>query len=629
MPRAQESSTEALAFGELLRNFRLRAALSQEALAERAQLSAAGISALERGIRRAPYRETVGLLADALALSATDRARLESTAARPRTPRPRARGSLYSEYAPNAPPQVPSSFVGRGADVSAIRALLERGRLVTIVGAGGVGKTRTATQVCSELGANERICFVDLTSLSSGNLIVDTIVHAAGIRGAAPGSPLLPLLAHFAGAPLVIVLDNCEHLIADAALVAEELVEAFPQLRILATSREPIKVPAESVYRLRALRTPAPAEVRHLNAARALQFGAVELFVDRARAVDHRFELSDENAPLVADLCRRLEGMPLAIELAAARITAIPLKGLAEDIEHRLAGFTAADRRAPARQRTIRALIEWSFALLSPPEQRLFERLSLFAGGATLDAVLGVCSSDDLPEAEILATLAALIDKSLVVARLDLEEPRYFMLDSTGRYSAERLALRGERDAFAHRHATVYCEMAESIDLSGDTAPDPLWDAQLEAEVGNWRAALEWTLVARGDVELGQRLVGALRSAWVSLRPDEGRRWLALAFELADATTPNAVLAALDYANATLTLRFYESDVALQSARSAVKRFRELDNTRGLVRSLWILAHTMNLFGQVAAAEPLLREALELAERAKLIRLVGFLYDTL
>jgi predicted ATPase len=226
--------------------------------------------------------------------------------------------------------------------------------------------------------------------------------------------------------------------------------------------------------------TPTLKDARKFSAREALGFGAIALFVERAQAIDHRFALTDENAPTVADICTRLDGIPLAIELAAARVGVLPLKMLSAKVDQRLAILSAGDRRAIPRQKTMRALIDCSYDLLSPAEQRLFEKLSLFVRGCTLAAATGVCGDDGFEELDILDILASLVDKSLVLADLEGDEPRYVLLESFREYAHEKLVLRGELANVVRRHALTYYDVAERIDRATDFEPEPTWLAEIE-----------------------------------------------------------------------------------------------------------------------------------------------------
>ncbi len=291
-------------------------------------------------------------------------------------------------------------------------------------------------------------------------------------------------MRYLAGRSLLVVLDNCEHMIDQTAALAETLVGAVPGLRLMATSREPLGVPGEALVSVDPLALPA----------------AVELFVDRARAVRPGFTADGHTRPVISDICRRLDGLPLAVELAAARLRSLSLVTLAERLGDRFRLLTGGARTALPRQQTLRAVVDWSYDLLFEDERRLFARLSVFAGGCDLSAAEAVCADDQLPNGEILDVLGRLVDKSLVAAPNAGREARYTQLQTLWDYGLDRLNESGEIDAICARHGAYYREMAEEAHegLRGSTGP--MWRQRLTSELGNLRAALDW-FIARADAE--------------------------------------------------------------------------------------------------------------------------------
>jgi predicted ATPase/DNA-binding XRE family transcriptional regulator len=599
-------------FGTLLRGYRLAAGLTQEALAERARISLNGISALERGYRRWPQRGTLALLAGALALSNDQRQAFEAAAAQPTFPRRRGETSVtvgpWPETAMANLPLALTSFIGREVELEEIRALMCEHRMVTVTGAGGVGKTQTGLQVATALGDVDAVpvCFVGLASIANPSSVVGAIASSVGAQEV-PNRPLLDtLLVNLKKRSLLLILDNCEHVIAEAAIVAGILLAGCPRVRVLATSREPLRAAGEHTYPLASLSTPSPEASRQLGAADAVAYGAMVLFADRARAVDYHFALSDENAPIVGELCRRLDGIPLAIELAAARVNQLPVKSLAEKLDDRFRILTGGVRTALPRQQTMRAAIDWSYDLLGAREQQVFERLSVFAGGCTLGPATAVCGGEEAAEADVFEVLSSLVDKSLLVPDFDESEPRYRLLESSREYAREKLAERGEQEMVAHRHALAYLEVAEQVDAAWDTqadSPDLLFP-----ELDNWRAALEWALAARGDVALGQRLVGV----WQMVRraPVEGRRWINFALDLVDERTPVIALARINYASASIAGVLYEAETELTSSEKALALYRSLGDGFGIGRSQALLGDAFRRLGRSVEAEQMLLEAL-------------------
>jgi non-specific serine/threonine protein kinase len=426
-----------------LRRYRLAAGLSQEALAERARMSANGIGALERGYRRTPQRDTLTLLSAALALIDEQRGEFEAAGMHSGSRR-RIGGGAFSgnsgldTFVSNLPLAL-TSFVGRENELGEIVRLVHDHRLVTLTGAGGIGKTQTALHVGAALSetAGSAVCFVALAPVGDPALVVAAIASPLSVQEV-PGRPLLEtLIAYLKNKTLLLILDNCEHVITEAAIVAGALLAGCPRFAILATSREPLRTAGEYTYRLPSLSVPAPEKAQRLSAAEALSYAAIVLFCDRARAVDHRFILTDQNASAVAGICRHLDGIPLAIELAAARVNMFPVHAIAKRFDDRFTFLTGGERTALPRQQTMRAAIDWSYDLLAAREQRTFEDLSVFAGGSTLATANAVCAADAVAEGDVIDLLQSLVDKSILVGDLDGVEPRYWLLESFREYARE------------------------------------------------------------------------------------------------------------------------------------------------------------------------------------------------
>ena len=596
---ARESGSST--FGRLLRRYRLAAGLSQRALADRARLSLDGISSLERGHRRSPQRETLALLAGALALNDEQRRAFESAATRPASPRHRDRAPVtvgpWLSAGSATLPLALTRFVGREVELDEIAALVREHRLVTLTGTGGIGKTQTALQVATALrdATESRVCFVPFGPIADPSLFSAAVASPLGVQEV-PGHPLLEtLIAYLKNKNLLLIFDNCEHVIAEATSVVAAVLRSCPRVWILATSREPLRAAGERAYRLPSLTTN----------------DAIALFVDRAQSADAHFALADDNAPTVADLCRRLDGIPLAIELAAARVNVLPLKVLFEKLEDRLQILTHGERTASRRQQTMRATVDWSYDLLAAPEQLFFERLSVFAGGCTLAAATTVCASDGASEGDVLNMIASLVQKSLVLADLDGSEPRYRLLESFREYARERLAMRGEVQAIARLHALACFELAERIKRTHDCDPVVIQHSVNRDERDNWRAALQWALTDRGDVLLGQRLVGDL-CPW-RFPNMEAKRHIAAAFELLDDRTPKDVLADVTLAKAHNAGELMEYRSELASGQSALALFRDLDDSLGMVHAQTCISGALIFLGRRAEAKPRLEAALPIA----------------
>lgn len=519
----------ALSFGAQLRRFREAAGLSQEELGGQAGLSRAAIGALERGARRHPHPATVRLLAEALRLLPDERARFLALAAkRGRTGDQPADSAIDTLRAPSLPTPL-TPLLGREGDLAGVTALLRAGeRLVTLTGPGGVGKTRLALQVATDL--QERFAdgavFVPLAPLADAGLVLSTIAQVVGLHetGREPLSELLQRALR--ERQLLLLLDNCEHVLAGTAEIGP-LLEGCPRLVVLATSRAPLRVRGEHEYPMVPLTLPAYDHA--VSGEEAAQSPAVRLFVARAEAARPDFALTDQNAPAVAAICGRLDGLPLALELAAPRVKVLSPSALLARLHHMLPLLTGGGVDAPARQQTLHATIAWSYGLLSAHEQRLFARLSVFAG-CSLEAVEAVCNAEG--ELDVLEGSTALVEQSLL--RLESEsrpgsgdEPRFGMLQTIREYAGAQLEASREAEETRRRHAVYYLSRAEAA-ASELTGPEQAaWLERLERDLDNLRAALGWAR-ERGQITNGLRLSGALARFWRERGlGSEGLGWLA------------------------------------------------------------------------------------------------------
>ena len=609
------------AFGVLLRRLRLKASLSQEALAERARMSVVTVGALERGVRRAPYRDTVALLADALALGPQERALLESAAIRPsRARRPRGDAAASCDVAgggsPAAPrnnlPTLQTSFVGRETEVADITALLAGHRLVTLVGSGGIGKTRASLHVAANLpdGALDGVWLIELAPLSSGDYLPTTVAQAMGFTLPSEGDPVEHLVRALVKKRALLVFDNCEHLVAAAARAIAAILRGCPHVTVLASSRQGLGIAGEATYRVPPLAFPGEAEAARINAAEAARYPAIALFVVRAGAADRRFELSDRNAQAVAEICRRLDGIPLAIELAAARVKILSPRQICERLAERFRVLTGGSLDALPRQQTLRALVDWSYDLLDERERAVFRRLGIFANGFGIEAATAVGGGAGLDEFDVLEILASLVDKSLVLAEPAGEDLRYRLLESTRVYAREKLVAAGERDAVAARHLrSLRDRAAEASGRWEGTGSSAEIDELLAGELDDVRAALDWAL-AGPDARCGGELLTAIDTRWRALGLDvEGEDRLE-AFATALAGDDPARVARLWSVFAHLAVNSPGRMArALEAATEAVAFARASGDSAILARALEVYARNAIRAQRFDAAEASLAEA--------------------
>ncbi|MGI8737396.1 MAG: adenylate/guanylate cyclase domain-containing protein [Candidatus Eremiobacter antarcticus] len=533
---------------------------------------------------------------------------------------------------PNNLPRQATAFIGREEELADIKTLLDKSQIVTLLGTGGVGKTRTALQVGADLldGSGDGVWFVDLAQVTTADYVVAAVASIFKIQ-AQPNRELLDdLCAHLKNKRLLLILDNCEHVVAAAARVVTAIVKDCPRVAVLATSREGLNVHGEQVYRMPSLSVPAPTSA--LSATEAITHGAIALFVARASALDAQFSFTDDKAPIVADICRRLDGIALAIELAAARVTILNLKQLSQRLDERFRLLTGGDRTALPRQQTMRAAIDWSYELLSDDERTIFRRLSIFQGGWTLEALGDICSDDVLDEFAIFDILSSLVNKSLVTVEFDAEKQRYRLLESLRQYGLERLRKQGEFGAVARRHARYYAEYSQQAADKWQVIPDVAWIDFIEDELENLRVALQWCLDQGNDPHLGAQIAEHLWAYWFGRSVQEGRRWLQLARASVTPEGDPALSVAIDLALSRVLINISWS--ATQAAcERALAGARALDEPRLLARALYYTGEAHVFANRLEEAEAPLVEARDLARQlgdhyreAAAMQMLGRLY---
>ena len=599
------SQPDPSAFAALLRTFRLRAGVSQEYVANRARIGLDTVSALERGKRRYPTTATVSRLADALALTPDDRHQLAAAAKRP--PLPRRRGGaavpafatdvLRTDFTADA-----TRFIGRTAEIAAVSDLLASCRIVTLVGSGGVGKTRIAREVARAMAPafQHGVRLVQLATLQDPHLIVERIGHATGLRSTNEDIAIEALAAHLEARHVLLVIDNCEHLIDAVGRAADTLSRACERLRVLVTSRERLHVPSEWVYRVPSMQ---------LN-------DAMQLFTERARAARHSFFLDGPSNPFVADICRRLDGIPLAIELAAGRAGALGLTNIAKMLDERFRLLTGGHQTSLPRHQTMRASLEWSFALLTRDEQTLFERSACFAGSWSADAAEAVCRFGSLAAVDVIATLSSLVDKSMIAMELDANDrARYRLLESNRAFALEMPAAGDERSVLRVRLAQWVADFADRARAALHDTPRAAWIPSMVGELENARAALDWALGDAADVAVATRIVMAYRSYWAdSGLLAEGLRWLSRLGELLAHAPDAASEAALWQARSVLTTGQHTVD----AAREAIVRLERLDDPENLASATMRLAIGYRQMAAFADADAAIDRALALYRQTDL-----------
>ncbi len=498
------------------------------------------------------------------------------------------------EPAPRIPERPPhnlplqlSSFVGRETELAEVKRLLENSRLLTLTGSGGCGKTRLALAAAGELaeGFEDGVWMVELASLADPSLVPRSVASTLGVREQ-PGRSLTETLSdHLGTKKVLLVLDNCEHLVEACASLAEALLHSCPELRILATSRETLGITGEVAWLVPSLSLP---DLRRLPAVESLpRYESAHLFVERATGVKPTFAITEQNAPAVAQICYRLDGIPLAIELAAARAKVLSVEQIAERLDDCFRLLSAGSRTAMPRHRTLHATMDWSHELLSLEERALFRRLSVFSGGFTLEAAEPVCAGEELERDEVLDLLSHLVDKSLVTAREEGGEARYRLLETVRQYAMEKLSESGKAERFRERHAEYYLALAEEAEPELKGERQLAWLERFEREHDNLRAAISWSL-HRSNLQDAARLGWALWLFWwIHGHFAEGRRSMEQALSAEGSLAmPAAARAQTLFVAGTMACGQGDHQSAEPLLEESVALFRELGDRRGVAYAL-------------------------------------------
>lgn len=560
----------------------------------------------------------------------------------------------------NLPIQL-TSFVGRDKETKELAELLDQVRLLTLTGTGGVGKTRLSLQLAVDVSDRfeQGAWFVDLAPVADPELVPHTVMNALDLHEQIGGAPVDALLDFLRAKELLLVLDNCEQVIQASARLAHQLLTRCPHLKIIATSREALTVPGEKIYQVPALSFPDPQRSPPLETLS--QYDALRLFIERATAVQSAFAVTNTNAPAVVQICYRLDGIPLAIELASVRIKLLTPEQIAERLDDRFRLLTGGGRTVLPRQQTLRATVEWSYGLLSASERLLFQRLAVFAGGWTIETAEQVCASvanGDLEVTDVMDALARLADKSLLTTEPSQGETRYRMLETIREYAREKLGESGEAECLQDRHLDFFLKLAEETESKIKGSEQVMWLNSLERENANLRAALAWSRTAEGKAESGLRLAAALAGFWgargywhegrehllAALSGEESSRLLAarakalfgagfLAYMQSDYPATRSLLEAslsiyrdlgpagkAGIADALIMLGDMETQVGNYESASSLMReahsiMRELNDERGVATALWQLATCAVHTGDYARAVQDFEEALPILSR--------------
>jgi predicted ATPase/class 3 adenylate cyclase/Tfp pilus assembly protein PilF len=525
---------------------------------------------------------------------------------------------------PNNLPRQLTAFIGRQREIGEAKRIVAQSPLLTLTGPGGVGKTRLAIEVAGDLldEYEDGVWFVDLGPVSDPGFVGHTIATSLGIMDIA-GQPILDtVIDHLRRRHVLLVLDNCEHLLDAAARAVDALLRACPHLRVVATSREGFAIPGEAVFPVPSLTAPDEA---HAGTDDLGQYEAVRLFSERAAAAQPGFRVTDRNARAVAQICRRLDGVPLALELAAARVRALPVEQIAARLDDRFRLLTGSSRITVPRHQTLRQTIDWSHDLLADDERIVFRRLASFAGGCTLEAAEAVCAGDPVDEYGVLDALSRLVDKSLVVADTDAEEARYRQLETIRQYGRDRLLEAGEGEVTLRRHRDWY------LGFAGRAAPEffrgvesAQWLERLDREHDNLRAALQWSTDEPGESMAALRLAAGLWRFWeIRGHIAEGRSWLERALAQTDGEV--SPLRADAFTGAGI-LAFMQGDHAAAHGfhEQSLELHRRVGDYMGIAFAANNLANAALLSGDYAAARRLYEPGLAWARSQANKRPLGF-----
>ena len=605
---------EPISFGVWLRQKRRALDLTQKALADQVGCAEITVRRMEADEYK-PSNELARLVLEKLGIPEAERTAWVHYA-RGLGEYPEVHPSPLREHKTNLPISL-TSFIGREKDVEHLQNRLAAHRLVTLIGVGGIGKTRLSQQVANQLVDNyaDGVWLVEFAALSDPKLVPQSVATVFGLQQGADHSGLVETLIHFLQAKtLLLILDNCEHLLDACAGLADQLLKNCPNLKILATSREALGILGEALYLVPSLTIPNIQQLSPIE--RLKDYESIRLFDERAQLVQMEFALTKENAASITQICSRLDGIPLAIELAAVRIQTLSAEQIANQLDQCFHILAGGNRTALPKHQTLQASIAWSYDLLSKPGRVLVRRLAVFAGGWTLEAAEAVCVGDGVEPDDVLDLIMQLTNKSLVIGEREQgQEARYHMLETIRQYASERLLEAGESEQLRNRHLDFFLQWAERAESKLRDPQQLEWLDQLEVENDNLRAALEWSLMRAELGEASLRLASALLLFWNRRgHRSEGRSWLNRALSSRVPPIANAVRGKALHAAGYLA--HYQGDVTIARAllEESVGLWRALGSTgqTGLAHALATLAETMRWLGNPAMARSLASEAITL-----------------
>ncbi|MEX0826032.1 MAG: tetratricopeptide repeat protein [Acidimicrobiia bacterium] len=527
------------------------------------------------------------------------------------------------DMVPNNLPTLATSFVGRDQEMEEVKKLIRGARVLTVTGVGGAGKTRLSIQAAVEL-VDEfpgGTWLVELGAITDSDLIDATAADALGVAQPPGRTIRQSIIDHLAGRQALLIVDNCEHLISAAAEFVDDVISGAPEVKVMATSRELLGVSGEVAYGMPSLAMPRRGDTPDL--AELVRYDAVRLFLERAQAGQPNFHMNDAMAPAVTEICRRLDGMPLALELAAARLRTFSPKQIAENLDQRFRLLTGGSRTALPRQQTLSAAIDWSYRLLDPPERRLFERLSVFQGGFTLEAVEDICTDEGLDVLSVLELLPSLVDKSLVAVDSEGDDARYRLLETLRQFARDRLDESGAADEFRRRHAGWFRDMSVEAGKNIRGPREQEWWQRIDTELDNLRQAMTWAIEG-GEPALALEIAGGFwRFWWFKARWSEGVGWLERAVEAAGENAPMHARAQGLLGLGTLLISTERHLDSVPMLEESIELYRRLDEEgadpsllmHGYSAALINLGAEMEGLGEYDRAGDLNEQALEVSRR--------------